>query len=111
MREPVQGERNTRQCSVAWLDAHGDLNTPEESSSSLFYGMPLRSVMDASCFGLLETCLPLKPKQIIHIGREDLIGILEACKDKLVGMGIYEYVRVGKKLPLIEELIQYGLSL
>ena len=53
----------------------------------------------------------LPPKQIIHIGREDLIRILEACKDKLVGMGIYEYVCFGKKLPLIEELIQYGLSL
>lgn len=167
--------------TVLWMDAHGDLNTPEESSSSLFYGMPLRSVMDESCFGLLESTLPLKSTQVIHIGgraldeaeqvfikdskiqtcsvkqlhdakeiinreieqserhhlyvhldldvldpsvfphtplpvaaglhREDLIGILEAFKDKLVGMGIYEYVSAGKKLPVIEELMQFGISL
>lgn len=167
--------------TVLWMDAHGDLNTPEESSSSLFYGMPLRSVMDESCFGLLESGLPLKSTQVIHIGgrdldeaeqvfiktskiqtysvkqlqdgmetlnreieqserhhlyvhldldvldpsvfphtplpvaaglyREDSISILKACKDKLVGIGIYEYISAGKKLPVIEELMQFGISL
>lgn len=57
--------------TLIWLDAHGDLNAPEESQSALFYGMPLRSVMDDHCFGLLENPRPLKPSKIIHIGGRD----------------------------------------
>lgn len=33
--------------------------------------MPLRSVMDDSCFGLLENPFPLSPSQIIHISGMD----------------------------------------
>ncbi len=57
--------------TLIWMDAHGDLNTPDESVSSLFYGMPLRSVMDSQCFGLLENQWPLSTSQIIHIGGRD----------------------------------------
>jgi arginase family enzyme len=32
---------------VVWLDAHGDLNTPESSPSGNAWGMPLRMVIDA----------------------------------------------------------------
>jgi arginase family enzyme len=32
---------------VVWLDAHGDLNTPETSPSGNLWGMPLRMVVDA----------------------------------------------------------------
>jgi arginase len=32
---------------VVWLDAHGDLNTPETSPSGNLWGMPLRMVIDA----------------------------------------------------------------
>ena len=32
--------------SVLWLDAHGDLNTPETSPSGNEWGMPLRSLID-----------------------------------------------------------------
>lgn len=162
--------------TVLWLDAHGDLNTPEESSSSLFYGMPLRSLMDGSCFGLLENRFPLKAVQIIHIGgrefdaaeerfintsgiraytvqdiragrisvenlanhvyvhldldvldpsdfpytplpvanglySEEVFWILEHFKDKLVGLGIYEYKPCHRKIPCIEKLIQFGLGI
>jgi arginase family enzyme len=33
--------------SVVWLDAHGDLNTPESSPSGNAWGMPLRMLIDA----------------------------------------------------------------
>jgi arginase len=33
--------------AVLWLDAHGDLNTPESSSSGDEWGMPLRRLLDA----------------------------------------------------------------
>ena len=64
-------EKHQGNLTVIWLDAHGDLNTPDESGSALFYGMPLRSVMDRSCFGLLENHCPLSAIQIIHIGGRD----------------------------------------
>jgi arginase len=38
--------------SVAWLDAHGDLNTPESSPSGNEWGMPLRMILDE---GLVST--------------------------------------------------------
>jgi arginase family enzyme len=33
--------------SVVWLDAHGDLNTPESSPSGNQWGMPLRMIIDS----------------------------------------------------------------
>jgi arginase len=33
--------------AVVWLDAHGDLNTPETSPSGNLWGMPLRMILDA----------------------------------------------------------------
>jgi arginase len=37
---------------VIWLDAHGDLNTPESSPSGNEWGMPLRMILDQ---GMVET--------------------------------------------------------
>ena len=34
--------------AVVWLDAHGDLNTPETSPSGNEWGMPLRMLLDAA---------------------------------------------------------------
>ncbi|WP_368501527.1 arginase family protein [Phascolarctobacterium sp.] len=31
--------------TVLWLDAHGDLNSPQESQTGLFYGMPARTLL------------------------------------------------------------------
>ena len=33
--------------ALVWLDAHGDLNTPETSPSGNAWGMPLRTIVDA----------------------------------------------------------------
>ena len=33
--------------ALVWLDAHGDLNTPESSPSGNAWGMPLRMILDA----------------------------------------------------------------
>lgn len=57
--------------SVIWFDAHGDLNSPDESISHLFYGMSLRTLL-GECDPISELIpLPLSPKQIIHIGGRD----------------------------------------
>jgi arginase len=40
-------KRRHGRVAVVWLDAHGDLNTPESSPSGNAWGMPLRMLIDA----------------------------------------------------------------
>ena len=49
--------------ALVWLDAHGDLNTPETSLSGNTWGMPLRMVLDV---GTIE------PHRVALIGARDL---------------------------------------
>jgi arginase family enzyme len=42
---------------VLWLDAHGDLNTPESSPSGNDWGMPLRMLLDRGTVGSDEVVL------------------------------------------------------
>ena len=59
--------------AVVWLDAHGDLNTPETSPSAHFHGMVLRTLLGAGPDALVRL-LPrrLGPNQIILAGVRDL---------------------------------------
>ena len=49
--------------ALVWLDAHGDLNTPETSSSGNEWGMPLRMLLDA---GTVE------PRRVALVGARNL---------------------------------------
>lgn len=42
---------------VVWLDAHGDLNTPETSPSGNQWGMPLRMLLDKGVVEALDVAL------------------------------------------------------
>jgi arginase len=42
---------------VVWVDAHGDLNTPESSPSGNAWGMPLRMVVDAGAVQAADVAL------------------------------------------------------
>jgi arginase family enzyme len=42
---------------VVWLDAHGDLNTPETSPSGNLWGMPLRMLVDGSSVSARDVAL------------------------------------------------------
>ncbi len=44
---------------VVWLDAHGDLNTPETSPSGNAWGMPLRMLIDSGA---------VAPRDVVHVG-------------------------------------------
>jgi arginase len=37
--------KNSKRIGVIWLDAHGDMNTPDSSPSGNVHGMPLASIM------------------------------------------------------------------
>jgi arginase len=49
--------------AVVWIDAHGDLNTPESSPSGNAWGMPLRMVLDDGA---------VLPKHVALIGARNL---------------------------------------
>lgn len=57
---------------VIWCDAHGDLNSPEESQTGLFYGMPARALLDGDKRFSQVIEKPLDKEQLIHIGGRDL---------------------------------------
>lgn len=49
--------------AVVWLDAHGDLNTPQTSPSGNAWGMPLRMLLD-SC--------TIRPERTVLVGARSL---------------------------------------
>jgi arginase len=71
--------------SVVWLDAHGDLNTPETSPSGNEWGMPLRMLIDAGAVAAEDVALVgarnLDPPEEafiaasgLHIGHDGIEG-------------------------------------
>jgi len=81
----VSGAYRTRQKRVGyvWLDAHGDMNTPESSPSGNVHGMPLASVMGYGAPELVEL-LGFKPK--VEPRNVALVGVrdLDAKEKRLV---------------------------
>ena len=54
----VEGLANRHgRVAVVWLDAHGDLNTPESSPSGNPWGMPLRMLIDSGAVAVEDVCL------------------------------------------------------
>lgn len=49
--------------SLVWLDAHGDLNTPETSPSGNAWGMPLRMIVDSGA---------IEPEDVALVGARSL---------------------------------------
>jgi arginase family enzyme len=48
---------------LVWLDAHGDLNTPESSPSGNLWGMPLRMLLDSGA---------VEPEDVVLLGARNL---------------------------------------
>jgi arginase len=49
--------------ALVWLDAHGDLNTPESSPSGDLWGMPLRMLLDSGS---------VEPRDVLLLGARNL---------------------------------------
>ncbi|MBQ9828196.1 MAG: arginase family protein, partial [Lachnospiraceae bacterium] len=58
--------------AVVWVDAHGDINSADESWSRLFYGMPIRAMIGdfPNTFGDIVT-EPMSYKQFMNVGGRD----------------------------------------
>jgi arginase len=76
--------------ALVWLDAHGDLNTPESSPSGNAWGMPLRMLIDAGTVAARNVALigarNLDPpeeefiaKSGLHMGHGGVDRALENC--------------------------------
>jgi arginase len=49
--------RRVDRLGIAWIDAHGDLNTPETSPSGNQWGMPFRMILDAGLVAAEDAAL------------------------------------------------------
>jgi arginase len=67
--------------AVVWLDAHGDLNTPETSPSGNLWGMPLRTLIDDGVVGADDVALvgarSLDPGELDFLAATGIDGSLE----------------------------------
>src|SRR5271167_5066965 len=65
----------SKRVGYLWLDAHGDMNTPESSPSGNIHGMPLASIMGYGPSELVDL-MGFKPKaepgNIVIVGARDL---------------------------------------
>lgn len=61
-------KRYSRDLAVIWMDAHGDINSPETSVSQNFHGMPLRFLLGDCMESLVPVESVLKPSQVIYAG-------------------------------------------
>jgi arginase len=67
--------KDKKQIGYLWLDAHGDMNTPDSSPSGNVHGMPLAAIMGYGASELVDL-LGFKPKaepgNIVIVGARDL---------------------------------------
>jgi len=67
--------------AVVWLDAHGDLNTPETSPSGNLWGMPLRMLLDGGLVVADDLALVgarnLDPGEVDHLAESGIDDSVE----------------------------------
>ena len=98
---------------VLWLDAHGDLNTPETSPSGNVHGMPLGAALgrDPEAFASAAWPLPaLEPEHVVLLGVRSL-DEGERAFVRESGIGVYtmsELDRRGVETAVREALERVG---
>ncbi|MGA8143055.1 MAG: arginase [Candidatus Acidiferrales bacterium] len=67
--------KKSKRIGVIWLDAHGDMNTPDSSPSGNVHGMPLASIMGygpPELTGLAGITPMVEPRSVALVGIRDL---------------------------------------
>jgi arginase len=80
--------------ALLWVDAHGDLNTPESSPTGNLWGMPLRMILDSGAVASEDTILVgarnLDPPEVEHIAKIGLRTDPAELEEALAGAdGLY----------------------
>jgi len=60
---------------LLWLDAHGDIHTPESSATGNVHGMPVAHLLglgDARLAGLATPGPAVRPEHVVYVGLRDL---------------------------------------
>ena len=95
---------------VIWIDAHGDLNTEETSSSKNVHGMPLAASMDIgnkSLTNIHEDRKKVKPNNVYHIGARDLDqGEIDLIKSIDINMYTTKTIRQIGIDNILDDMIQ-----
>jgi arginase len=97
---------------VIWLDAHGDLNTPETSPSGNAWGMPLRMIVDGGAADPHDVALigarNLDPPEVefiaasgLRTGREGIEAVLDAvdCVYVALDCDVFEPDEIASFMP------------
>jgi arginase family enzyme len=69
--------------AVVWLDAHGDLNTPETSPSGNAWGMPLRMAIDSGAVAAGDVALV--GARVLDPAEEEYIAVAGIRRDDVDG--------------------------
>ncbi len=67
--------KNKKRLGVLWIDAHGDLNTPETTPSGNIHGMPMAAAIGVGAIELTSVggdFKKLEPKNVVLVGTRDL---------------------------------------
>jgi len=67
--------RKSKRIGLIWLDAHGDMNTPDSSPSGNVHGMPLASIMGygpSELTGLASINPMVEPRNVVLVGIREL---------------------------------------
>ncbi len=93
---------------VLWVDAHGDINTPESSPSGNVHGMPVATILGKSGLGarLGWTSRALDPRRVVLFGTRTLDpGERRAIRDLGVRMFTMSEIDQRGVKPCIDEAI------
>lgn len=95
--------------AVVWIDAHGDINTPETSPTGNIHGMPLAAAMGIGYEDLTNIYydgIKVKPENVYIIGARDLDeGEIELISKFKLNVWSTKDVKVKGHEKVMEELI------
>jgi arginase len=86
----AMAERGKR-LGVIWLDAHGDINTPESSLSGNVHGMPVAHLLglgDRAMASIASPAPALRAEDIVYVGLRD-VDLAEREQIKALGIRAY----------------------
>ncbi|MCF0147126.1 MAG: arginase [Clostridium sp.] len=96
--------------AVVWVDAHGDINTPETSPSGNIHGMPLASSMGIGYEELTNLYFhgqKVKPENVFLLGCRDLdLGELELIKENNLNVWTMKDIKAKGIKTVLKELLE-----
>jgi arginase len=102
--------RDGGRLAVVWLDAHGDLNTPESTPSGNAWGMPLRMIIDSGAVDPADVALVgarnLDPPEQAYVARaridDDVARALSGAERVYVALDV-DVLRPGEVAAFMPE--------